>query len=484
MLLAALLPLALTAPLPASPQAQAGFQAAPTRDRLAPVGPSGGCNPPLPQPGEVVTWTFFDDPVVICQDTTIPAGGKVRIADPIDVVVQSGVTLTVNGQLIGSTAPQPVRFSGGGRVLVNGRASIEGAHVDLEFDGGPKSSIRFADATVTQGSHVSSTRRDGLTVLEGVVVEQGDLNYWGLAALRDVRIEAPTIFGVDFAGYTLADGVTIDGAPLEVVVDFQPRRLSNVDVLNAGNAPAIRSTAGGIEPGSNLLIDADCDLVGASYPVELAIGGLHPESVLPLTGNARNAIHWGGVATAGGGSGACEWPDVGLPYYVDGDVSVTGRLRVAGGTRFEFEQFEGLLIRGSFFDDTGIIRGRPDAPLQFVQATPGDEHSGAALFNATAEYIECDGGRLTSSTGFNAIRECTVRNASVGITGGSAANVDVEGCQLFDNDIGIQDGLTSFPVVNMNGYARPNVLEGNQTGAINNLSGTGAGLSGLGRHRP
>ena len=479
MLLAALIvslsPPATTAVLPVL-QKQVAVQAVPKRDGLEPVGPSGGCNPPLPQPGEVVTWTFFDDPVVICQDTTIPSGAKVRIVDPIDVVVHAGVVLTVNGQLVGSSDPKPMRFTGGGSVLVNGRLAVEGAHVDLDFDAGPRSSIGFSRATVTQGAYVSSTRRDGLTVLEDVVVEQGDLIYFGMAALRGVHVAGPGLFGLQLAGYALADGVTLDGAPLEVTVDFQPRRLSNVDVLNPGGVAAIRATGGGVDPGSNLLIDGDCDLVGAAYPVELAIGGLHPETVLPLTGNARNAIHMGGVATSGGGSGACDWPDLGLPYYVDGDVSVTGRLRVAGGTRFEFEQFEGLLIRGSFFDDTGIIRGRPDAPLMFSQATPGDVHSGAALFNATAEHIVTDGGGLTSSTGFNEIRECTVRNAPVGITGGTTATVNIEGCQLYDNQVGVQDGLTSSQAVIMNGYSRPNVLEGNQTGAINNPSGIGGGL--------
>lgn len=460
------LPLALTIALP--PAAQTGMASTPGHSlRSGPALGGVGCEPPLPLPGETVVWTALDSPVEICSPATIPAGATVKVAPNTDVIVHAGVDLTVEGELLANGSPSGrVSFSGGGRIRIQNRSEVREALVDVDFDIGPRASAIFRDTTITDGDYIGTFRRDALVFLERSTILSGQPFVFGTFALRDVQIPST---GVDLDGFFLADGVDIGGGPLVVNVDFQPRRLSDVDVTNPGASPAVSTNAGGITPGSNLLIDADCDLSGGSVPVQLRVGGLHPESVVPSSGNARNAIELG----LGAGSGACDWPNLGVPYYAASDPNVSGRLRVGGGATFEFESAVGLEVRGSFFDDTGVFRGRPEAPLLLRSATRGVEHAGVALFNARVEHVICDGGRLSSISGFNEILECTVRNASLGIYGDDAGLGTVRGCRILDNQTGAADDLTSFVTLDMNAYDRPNVFSGNELAARNNASQTG-----------
>src|SRR5512140_3020010 len=60
---------------------------------------AGVCNePPIPLPGQTVTWTAANSPFQICADLTIPARGKV-IVEPGVVLQFQGHTLTVSGLL-------------------------------------------------------------------------------------------------------------------------------------------------------------------------------------------------------------------------------------------------------------------------------------------------------------------------------------------------------------------------------------------------
>lgn len=434
----------------------------------SPIGPGGltpGCDPPLPGPGQTVHWIAPMSPVQICSSSEIPAGATVVVGPGVVLEVKSGVTLTVAGELHGLGKPAaPIALVGAGRIQVHGRMTADHARLDLDVDLGSRASLRLTSSTVVDGNDLSTFARDALVDLEGVVIEHGTPFVFGQLALRDVEYLDPG-FWVEWTGYVLADHVTVHGAPVTVVADHQPRLLSDVDVWNPGANPALTTSGGGITPGTNVLVDGACDLVGGTFPVNLRVGGLHPDSVLPLTGNATNAIDVGG---AGAGSGVCDLPDLGLPYHATDDVSVQGRPRFGPGAVFEFGDFAGFEIRGDFFNDTGLIRGAPWAPLVIRPLFPGATHAGAALFNSTAEYLDVEGGRISSISGFNHIRECTVRGSALGIFADNAGYGVVRGCRILDNDVGVEDDPSFTAAIDMNGHDRPNVLSGNTIAAVNN----------------
>ncbi|MEQ9094720.1 MAG: GC-type dockerin domain-anchored protein [Phycisphaerales bacterium] len=435
------------------------------------------CDPPIPAPGETLVWDASLSPIQICQDTTIPAGATVELAPGTRLVVSSGVTLSVQGELRAlGTEASPITIEGGGQALVAGLMDMEHATVTLDVNAasGARAAIRLAHGVVPDGSDLSQPVRDAVVALEDVVVERGFVNAFGQLAFHGVEFRDPGPF-TSVGAYLLARDVVMHGRNLEVVVDYQPRLLSNVDVLDPFQGAAIIATAGGVGPGSNLLIDADCQLVGAEYPVRLRTGGLHPDSVLPLTGNDRNAIAIGG---AGAGSGVCDWPDLGLPYHVEDDARVQGRVRPAPGTVFKLGLFDSLQIFGNFFDDSTIFRGTPETPVYLERLHPDDEPGGLALFTSTAEYLDVTGMRITSTSGFNFIRESTIRQSLVGIFGDASATVEIRGCQIYDNDVGVEDDASSSPAIDMAGGVpgaggRPNILEGNTIAAQNNASPSG-----------
>lgn len=431
------------------------------------------CNPPIPQSGQVVVWTAAMNPVQICQNTTIPAGAEVQLAPGTQLEVLSGVTLTVDGFLNGlGTAGSPLNLTGDGQVLVRNLATIDHAHVDLDFAWGSRATIELRNATVAQGSDISTFQRDGVLVLENVVVQSGQPTQWSQLAMRNVTLANPSPF-LTWSCYFLAEDVVVHGQGLSISADHQPRVLSNVDVVNPGAVPALTVGGGGTYPGTNVLIEETCDLVGGTFPVNLRVGGLHPDSVLPLTGNQRNAID---IGDAGAGSGVCDWPNLGLPYYAALDASVQGRPRVGPGAIFEFEQFAGLEIRGNFFDDTGIFRGTPEFPVLVRPATNGAEHAGVALFNSTAQHLDVDGGRISSISGLNEIAECRVHDSPLGIHLDHSGTVRIRGCTIESNSVGVEDDLSSSTVVDMSGYDRPNILRNNGIAAINNAEVTSSSV--------
>ena len=56
-----------------------------------------GCNqPPVPGPGQTVTWAAADSPFELCSDLTIPATGTVIVEPGVTVALQAH-TITVDG---------------------------------------------------------------------------------------------------------------------------------------------------------------------------------------------------------------------------------------------------------------------------------------------------------------------------------------------------------------------------------------------------
>jgi len=76
-----------------------------SRSRLAP--PTGTCNlPPIPAPGQGVTWTLAESPYEICQNITIPATSMVIVEAGVHINFDADMQVIVLGtmQLQGQTA--------------------------------------------------------------------------------------------------------------------------------------------------------------------------------------------------------------------------------------------------------------------------------------------------------------------------------------------------------------------------------------------
>ena len=79
--------------------------AAPSRPRLA--APAGTCNlPPIPAPGQTVTWTLVGSPYEICQNVTIPSTSTVIVEAGVHINFDPDMQVVVLGtmQLQGQAA--------------------------------------------------------------------------------------------------------------------------------------------------------------------------------------------------------------------------------------------------------------------------------------------------------------------------------------------------------------------------------------------
>src|SRR4029453_5217824 len=73
--------------------------------------PTGTCNlPPIPAPGETVTWTLADSPYEICQNITIPATATVIVEAGVQINFDPDMQVLVAGtmDLQGQTAQRIV----------------------------------------------------------------------------------------------------------------------------------------------------------------------------------------------------------------------------------------------------------------------------------------------------------------------------------------------------------------------------------------
>src|SRR4029450_9856594 len=71
-----------------------------------------GCNqPPVPGPGQTVTWLAVNSPFQLCSDLTIPATGTVIVEPGVTVALQAH-TITVDGTLnVQGSSTSRVTFS-------------------------------------------------------------------------------------------------------------------------------------------------------------------------------------------------------------------------------------------------------------------------------------------------------------------------------------------------------------------------------------
>ena len=362
-----------------------------------------GCNlPPIPGPGETVTWAAANSPFQICEDLTIPKNGTVLV-EPGVVLEFQGHMVTVAGKLnLQGQSTNHITITAQDvfpPVIMVEKGNVTMAFTDVggQFRHGP-GKVTISDSTFTGPDGILYT----LDILSGGpgVITLTRCNFVNsLMQITDSYLAlTDCIFTNSIAnilrGYTRLLGAnTVNGQPFTIFRETnQAVQPMLVDGIQASNV----TVAGGVSLwGGDFLLGTSNVLQGNLYPVDVE-GGLLPSSVVPLTGNTINLI-W---AHAGAGGPVARWANLGLPYLVDGWVNGGGTLTidpgVTGPLRFDKTGFAGL----NFVSTRRLIsNGLPTAPITFDALNPGIPWTGLIFqVNGTEgnhlDYVTVQHGNL------------------------------------------------------------------------------------------
>jgi hypothetical protein len=393
-----------------------------SRPRPRTKAPAGTCNlPPVPAPGQSVTWTLANSPYEICQNITIPSTSTVIVEagvhinfDPDMQVIVSG-TMHLQGQAAQrivlqapANFPPIIDIDGGifdaafsdftGQVRVENGANV--ALSDCAFQGNnpvlwaqesPSTQPFILIERCTFDSSSSATISDAITVLKD--------NVFNSATCLLLR---------GFADVTATNTFTNGNFSVSRQESVQPLYIDGVHASNS-------ITAGLVLSGGNYFVGPNTVLQNNPFPVALE-GGLLPGSAIPLTGNNVNAIDVGN----GGFAGRGRWSQLGLPYRLTqptpdlpgGDLTIDpGAIVEATNSNAE------LRFRSTRH---GVLKGLPGAPLIF-RGLNGQLWDGL-LF-------------ATNSTTGCRLEYCTIENAHFG-----AVSTDnwlyVDSCRFANNIVG------------------------------------------------
>ena len=440
------------------------------------------CNlPPIPGPGETVTWMAANSPFQICADLTIPKGGT--------VIVEPGVQLQFQGHML----------------TVSGILNVQGqttSHVTITADGNFPPAIEVAGGTLVMSfTDVGGQIRPGpgkITISDSTFIGPNGLLYTldillpslppvikltrctfsntqmqitdSYLVLRDSTF-TNTVTQV-LRGYARLLGTnTVDGQPFQIIREtFQAIQPLVVDGVHASNV----TTAGGLSlTGGSFVLGSKNVLQGNLYPVDVE-GGLLPSSVVPLTGNTNNMI-W---AHAGGSQGVMRWADLGLPYLVTDLINGGGPLTIDPGVTVKFDPtvtgFAGLTIVST---RRVIANGLPDKMITFDALNPAAPWSGL-LFDTNytegshLDYVTVKNGQfgVINTDNFLQISNSVFQDNQTAVDTNTFGIVTLSKSSLFDNTTGAlstPQGTLIMSAPNLLG----NWFEGNGT-AFQNQAGT------------
>jgi hypothetical protein len=440
-----------------------------------------GCNePPIPLPGETVTWTAADSPFQLCSDLTILATSTVIVEAGVTVALQAH-SIIVDGtfNVHGSSASH-VTFSD--TTVFPPAVTLDGGTIKMtfaDFTGQLRSgpgSVTLADCTFTGPNGLIFTLDILLPSLPPVVKltrctfvnsqMQITDTYLGLQNCRFSNTVTQVL-----RGYIRLLGTnTAQGQPLSILREtFQAIQPLFVDGIRASNV----TTAGGISlTGGSFLLGPRNVFQRNLYPVDVE-GGLLPGSVVPLTGNTNNMI-W---AHDGGSQGVMRWANVGLPYLVTGLVNGGGPLTIDPGVTVKFDPtttgFAGLSIVST---RRLIANGLPDQLITFDAFNPAAPWNGL-LFDTNQtegshlDYTIVSNANLgvVNTDNFLQISNSLVQNNGIGVNTNTFGTLTLSKSRVFDNTTGAQSTPQGSLVA-----SAPNLLgswfEGNSTAMENQAS--------------
>jgi hypothetical protein len=407
--------------------------------------------PPLPQPGQTVTWTAKLNPINIDFDLAIPTGATVNVEPGVTINISNGHAITVAGEFHaqGTTA---------NRISINGWAPMFPAFLDdnghTEFDHVILNNGRFEP---TFASNCSATA----SVVDARRVVACNFTNAGISVVDDnLAVEDSTFSGGGISllrGSMHIDNVAIDNSALSVTREdaSQTLYLNNISITNTTAAPALRLD------GWSFALGPNNQLTNNKYPVEMS-GGLAPGSVVPATGNINNFVH---LKNSNGPTGYDELPALSVPYLLS-DLYLPGLgLDVLPGARFVgmpgaelWEQFHTMRLLGT-----------PDQPITFQGFSPG---AGAwhgiqwSLSDGSkAEYLnvrDAQFGMLVDDT-IMPIDSCTLQGNVYGLRATNSSLAILRKNQFLSNNVGVS--ASPMGSWDMNGQTNPNSIQGNGIGA-------------------
>jgi hypothetical protein len=431
--------------------------------------PAGTCNlPPVPAPGQTVTWTLAGSPYEICQNITIPATSTVIVEagvqinfDPDMQVIVSG-TMDLQGQAAqrivlqaSAVFPPIIDIDGGvfdasfsdftGQVRVENGANV--AISDSRFQG--PNGLLWGQELPTTRPFIRLERctfeSSSATISDAIIVLQDNVfNNSTCSLLRG------------FADVTTTNTVTGGDFSVTREESFQPFYINGVHATN-------NTTAGLILSGGNYRVGIGTVLQNNPFPVALQ-GGLLPDSAIPLTGNTINAINVGN----GGFAGRGRWSQISLPYRLTQPTTdfPGGDLTIDPGVTVEATNPDAALR----FRSTrhSVLKGLPDTPITFrgLNGQPWD----GLLFatNATTgcrlEYCTIENANFgaISTDNWLYVDSCQFTNNTVGANMNTFGSITFAKTRFITNSSGVSFDVQGSPF--LNNPLTPNSFEGNSAG--------------------
>jgi len=437
------------------------------------VGPEGSdpCGIPIPDPGETAVWAAADGPFMVCQDLTIPAGGRVDV-EPGTTIDFSGGTLTVEGELsaLGTKIEEIVLagqngFSSGISVRSGGQVVIDHAEIGTRLNAsGVDSGLMVSNAHISSAGSLSAV--EAFVSVDSCVFDGGSAN----SVIGMVRITNSSFNNGAFAGIggrPYLDNISIDGGMLSYQGETtsHPILLDNISVRNNTSGPGIRMY------GPNFLLGDNVVLENNLYPIEMTLSGagLMHGSTLDADANINNYIQ---VERLGTGPHR-EWADTGVPYVISDFPQIYGgSLDVEPGTNLKFRPGAGALL---ILDTNLVLQGTREEPIVFESFNPSQRWFGLKWVDnhePKTRHTIFDGGEISvqSDNSDLIMVHSTVRNSLEGVGMSNGGIVKLFGSEIIDNNVGL--GTTQSGRIEADGFVTPNIFEGNGVAVeYNNTSG-------------
>ena len=431
--------------------------------------PLGACNlPPIPSPGQTVTWTLAGSPYEICQNITISSTSTVIVEAGVHITFDANMQVIVLGtmQLQGQTAQH---------IVLQAPAVFPPI---IDIDGGVFNAA-FSDFTgqirVENGSNVA---------LSDCAFQGNNAVLWAQESPSTppfIRMERCTFTSSSaFITDALAvlDDNVFSGATcslLRGMVDvtttntftnsnFSVNRQESIQPLYIDGVHASANTAAGVTlSGGNYFVGDNSVLQNNVYPIALQ-GGLLPGSAIPLTGNTINAVNVGN----GGFAGQGRWSELGLPYRLTEPTTDLpgGHLTIDAGVIVEATDPNAALR----FRSTrhSVLKGLPSAPIVFRglngQLWEGLLFATNSSTGCRLEYCTIENAHFGTASIDNWLYadSCRFMNNIVGANMNTFGAITFAKTRFVTNSSGVSFDLEGSPF--LNSPVMPNSFEGNTAG--------------------
>lgn len=447
--------------------------------------------PRVPQPGETVHWTTAMSPIHLVNQQVIPRDGTLVIDAGVEILFDFNTPLFTGSEIL--VAGGTLRFEGtaaapvvlrrgvnttqvpsigvGSNLLatVGTAGSITASHVDsdISIGGGQSAILTIRDSSFHRAAPIDwNSDTDSLYQVPKVATRGTSVILDNCSFHNAIAEFADTVFrvtGCDFDNsrlnvirFPIAQPAVIDGNTFRNSPVVAPLELDGYDVrLGAGNV-----------------------FVNNFAPVSLRGAGLTPDSIVPATGNMHNRVFLTGALQALDIVGPMTLPPMSVPYrlwagMIEGE-QYDPRVRCLPGTIVEMDPDTYLSFRGGARFE---VLGTPEAPVQFVQASPGQPwltfqtNSSPPLIVRNAIF---DGGQLATGgvdTLFT-LHDCLIRNSAEGVRSGDYCGVTLSKSRFIGNSIGTRSywGEVQGPSAQGSlfeyGPSNPNAFAGNAQAVV------------------